>query len=124
MNFDQYFKTRAELAGRALLDPPADKLLAPDWRFYVAGLLCVAVAVMAVLWASVTQADAGFFARTTSFLGVVLFTGVWLLTMAQVAHVFLARTAVKSRDAVREKTITQLLKIDSAVAHQALRQRP
>lgn len=124
MDIDQYFKTRADLAGRALSECDADRLLAPDWRFFVAGLLCVATATIAVLWASVTQSDAGFFARTTTFLGFVLLAGIWLLTVAQVAHVSLARVVVTSRDTVREKTLTQLLKIDSSLAHKVLQRRP
>ena len=124
LDIDQYFKTRADLTVRALSEGPAPDLLAPDWRFYGAGLLCVATATISVLTAAVTQSDAGYFARMTTFLGLVLLAGLWLLTIAQAAHVFLARDAVISRDAVREKTLAQLLRIDSALAHKALQRLP
>lgn len=124
MDVDNYFRIRAHLTRQVLSDGSEDKLLAADWRFYLAGLLCIAGAAAAVLWTSITQTDAGFFARTTLFLGFVLFAGVWLLTVAQAAHVSLARVAVRSRDAVRERTLAQLLKIDGGLAHKALQQRP
>lgn len=103
MDIDQYFKIRADLTGRILSEDAADRLLAPDWRFFVAGVLCVATAITAVLWASVTQPDAGYFARTTTFLAFVLSAGVLLLIVAQWAHMSLARVVVTSRDAVRER---------------------
>lgn len=62
-------------------------------------------AIITALWASVTQPDAGYFARTTTFLGLVLVAGVLLLIIAQWAHVLLARIAITSRDAMREKTL-------------------
>lgn len=119
MNIDQYFKTRADLVGRTLAE--TDEPFARDWRFFVAGVLCVAVATSAELWASSTQSDAGFFARTSTFLALVLLAGVWLLSIAQASHVYLAGLAVKSRDAVRERILTNLLRIDGALANKALR---
>lgn len=124
MDIDQYFKNHAELTARALSDRSTDKLFVPDWRFYVAGLVCVAVATAAELWASSTHSDAGFFARTSTFLEFVLLAGIWLLTIAQAAHFLLARVVVRSRDSVREKTLAQLLKIDNALAHKVLQRLP
>lgn len=75
-------------------------------------------------WASGTQSDAGYFARTSTFLQFVLVAGIWLLTIAQAAHFLLARVVVSSRDAVREKTLAKLLKIDNALAHRVLQRLP
>lgn len=123
MNVDQYFRTRADLVARALAERQDDEVSERQWRFYAAGLLCISGSMAVMVWSATTFIDAGFFARTTAFLSLVLFAGIWLLTIAQLAHVLLARDAVRSRDSLREKTLSQLLKIDGSIAHKAL-QRP
>lgn len=124
MDADLYFKMRADFVASTLRDGRADSLPVADRRFYVAGLLCVATAAIAVLWTSATQSDAGFFARTTTFQSFVLLAGLWLLTMAQAADVFMARVVVLSYDAVRESTLSQSLRIDGALANKMVQRRP
>jgi hypothetical protein len=121
MDIHQYFKDRGDLILRVLSESPGDKLVAPAWRFFVAGMLCLAAAPAAQLWAASAQTDAGFFARISTLLALVLLTGTWLLTSAIASHFFLARTTVLSRDSVREKVLLQLLKIDGSIAHKQLR---
>ena len=116
MNFDQYFQTRADLTTRVLLDASGERPFAIDWRFYGAGLVCLVSATALVLWLSVNQSDAGYFARTTTFLEFVLLAGLWLLTIAQAADFLLVRFAISSREAVKEKTLRQLLNVDVALA--------
>ena len=116
MDFDQYFKARSDLAAHVLLDATPTGPLIADWRFQSAGLACIAGSAAMQLWASVSLVDAGYFARTTTFLDFVLLAGVWLLSIALAGNIQVARTAISSRETTKEKTLRQLLIVDGALA--------
>ncbi len=123
MDMDQYFRNRADLVC-ALFNSPGDGPFTRDWRFFLAGLSCIAAVIACQIWASTTQVDPGFFARISAFNLFGLAAGVWLLTAAQTAYVLVARCTIVSRDAVREKTLHQLLKVDGSLAHKLLPRSP
>lgn len=117
MNFDQYFRERSDMVARVLLETKVEKPSSRDWRVFSAGVACVAGAVSMQVWASHALIDPGFFARTSTFLTIVLFAGIWLLSIAQGADLLIARIAVTSRTSLTQNTLGQLLKVDGTIAH-------
>lgn len=120
MNVEQYLKDRADLAVRLVREMPSARPFAPDWRSYGPGLVGIAAAMGLEVWTSVTQTDPGVFARTSTFLLLVLCAATWLLSIAQYADYRLARLAVTSHYTVKEKVLNQLFKIDGSIAHKAI----
>ncbi len=120
MNFDQYFRDRGELVTRVLLEPRTARAFPADWRFFGAGVACLMAAPTIEIWASISQSDPGFFARTSTFLMFLLLAGLWLLSLGLASDFLLSRLAVSSHNAVKEKTLHHLLKIDASLAHKLL----
>jgi hypothetical protein len=117
MNFDQYFRERSDMVARVLLETTIERPSSRDWGVFSAGAACVAGAVAMQVWASHALIDPGFFARTSTFLTVVLFAGIWLLSIAQGAALLITRVVVISRASLTQNTLSQLLKVDGTIAH-------
>lgn len=116
MNFEQYFLNRTNLVRSILVETSDEPRPVTGWRSFVAGGVCVALAVGFQFWASTAQPDSGFFARTTTFLLTVAVGGLWLLSLSLLADYRLTRFALSNRDGLKEKTVRQLLRVDGLLA--------
>lgn len=116
MNFDQYFAGRNELAMRILVEIPDVVAPRTDWRYVGLGGTCLAVAVGCQVWAALTLVDPGFFLRTSVFLQFLLLAGVCVLAVPPFADAGLARSQVRARETLKERTVANLLSADRAVA--------
>lgn len=116
MNFDNYFKLRADLALRILIEVPAAASPEGGWRFFSAGVACLAAAIAGQLAVAGLQSDTGYFLVVSAFLKLTLFSGLGLIMAALVSEYALARHSITARETVKQKTVAQLLELDGAVA--------
>lgn len=116
MNFDEYFARRNELAMRVLVDVPDVDVVRSDWRFLGIGVACLLAAVASAIWASQALADPGYFARTSTFLVIMLLAGICMLIAGKLADVWLARSRTGMREMLKERTVARLIRADSMIA--------
>lgn len=116
MNFDEYFSKRNELTIRVLTDVPDASAESPDARFAAIGASCLALAVALTVWASITLTDAGYFARTATFFEFLLLAGASILIATNLANAWVPRLRVKTREALKERTVVRLIDADRAIA--------
>ena len=119
MNVDRYFSERSNLVSRVLREHP----FARDWRVYAFGAMCLIGAVAVEVWAAHALTDAGFFARTSTFVLWLLGAGVCLICVASASDVLIARTAVPAREATIGQTLHQLIKVEASLAHKLTAQQ-
>lgn len=116
MNFDEYFARRNELAMRVLVEVPDGETARSDWPFLGIGAGCLFTAVASAIWASQALDDPGYFARTATFLTIMLIAGACTLIAGKVADAWLSRSRVGMREMLKERTVARLIRADSMVA--------
>jgi hypothetical protein len=123
MNFDEYFAKRNELTMRVLLDLPESVASRGDARFAAIGGACILAAAGIHVWASRSLVDPGYFSRTSTFLALMLFAGMGILITAQVAEFWLAHFRIRTRELLRERTVSRLITADRFIAQRLAGER-
>ena len=116
MNFDEYFGNHNELALRVLVELPESGAASGDRHVALIGGGCIAAAAAMYVWALQALADPGYFARASTFLAYMLLAGTLILIASKFAESWLMQVRIRTRELVRERTVSRLITADRVVA--------